>query len=146
VTDLPEEPCTWRLAPHELISATYEPCANCGHTMLVHGGVHNSALTECVICMMLVDVAEFRVVVRAIAASDDHEPVDHTGGREKPSATVRMMRCMICNGRLVPNFDETGWMHQRTDRQIGTDWSVSAERKVQLLSMYPPTTPKDDPQ
>lgn len=41
------EICTQRAIAGELIG---DPCPNCGHTNLAHGGGHNPAVDACVIC------------------------------------------------------------------------------------------------
>lgn len=107
-----EEACTWRVSLTDQPDEVGFPCKNCGHTMLVHGGVHNQSLMGCVICEMLIAIRRLEPASRTV---EDHQPFDHSGGRELPSPTLRSMRCLTCNGRLVPNFDETGWMHQRVD-------------------------------
>ena len=56
--------------------------------------------------------------------SDDHEPVDHTGGREKPSPTVRWLRCMSCNVRLVPDATETRWVHETPTKCKGPSMTL----------------------
>jgi hypothetical protein len=57
-----------------------------------------------------------------------HMPVDHTQGREMPSATLRSARCMVCDGRLVPDPTEKHWVHEDpkihrgTAEVSGQDW------------------------
>lgn len=41
--------CSVRVVPGEVIG---KACSNCGHTNVVHPGVHNPHLTACVICRM----------------------------------------------------------------------------------------------
>lgn len=124
-----DDPCTWRVAPGDPIT---QVCPNCGHNMVVHGGWHNTALEGCVICMMIsvaIRLEERQSPVVQIKVTEDerdqlvkdmsltkhrHEPVDHSGGRQKPSATVRSMMCLVCHGDLIPNADETAWIHKAT--------------------------------
>lgn len=35
------------------------PCANCGHTDLVHPGGHNPAVAECLLCALEDTIAQF---------------------------------------------------------------------------------------
>lgn len=125
-----DEPCPWRVRQTDQVSDTYLPCKNCGHTMLVHAGAHNPGLMECVICTVLVTairLAERESPVIQLKVTQDeqdrlvkdmalmrhrHDPLDHTGGREKPSETVRRLQCMVCDDWLVPSDDEKHWVHE----------------------------------
>lgn len=43
-------PCRAFLTVAAHLGQIAEPCATCGHTMLLHPGFHNPALSACVLC------------------------------------------------------------------------------------------------
>lgn len=138
------EPCTRPVGRESTIGGS---CPICGHTNLVHPGDHNPDLSECAICTILAAATrlEMRTPFKALIPMSDeefkekmswlkHEPVDHTGGREKPSPTVRWLRCMICDVRLVPDATETYWVHEVTPQKASRE---EVREKMALIKTDP---------
>ena len=49
--------CTARFGPDDLIGT---PCANCGHTNVVHLSLGNPSLTECILCRLQQEIIEVK--------------------------------------------------------------------------------------
>lgn len=76
-----DEACTWRVSLTDLVAEVGFPCKNCGHTMLVHGGVHNSSLMTCQICEMVIIIRKMGLDPhRQHERSEDGLAADPTSG------------------------------------------------------------------
>lgn len=48
--------CRAGVSPGQMIGV---PCPNCGHTDLVHPGVHNPAISACLVCLLEETIEQF---------------------------------------------------------------------------------------